>query len=138
MTKVNPYLIFDGNCGEAMQFYQRVLGGKLDVMSYGQSPDPAHVPKGSEERVMHAFLQTDGGPLMASDCPAGMPYPGMHGFWVSLAFQDAATVRRVYDAFAERGEVVMPLGRTFWAESFGMLVDRYGTRWMVMTDTPQA
>src|SRR2546421_170668 len=81
---LNNYLIFDGNCAEAMAFYQRVLGGKLDVMTNGNSPVKDHIPPAAHNRVLHSALKLpDGALLMASDDQYGVPYHGMHGFTVA-------------------------------------------------------
>jgi PhnB protein len=134
MPVLDNYLFFSGNCEEAMRFYERTLGGKLEaVMTYAQSPDPEHCPPGSDKLVMHTSLLLDGRRLMASDVPAGMgggPKP-MAGFALSLGYTSAAEGQRVFDALAKGGSVTMPMQKTFWAESFGMLTDRFGTPWMV-------
>jgi PhnB protein len=132
MPVLDSYLFFDGNCAEAMRFYERTLGGKLDMaMTYGESPDPEHCPAGSKDRIMHAHMTVDGRALMASDIPAGQPSPGMNGFALSLSYPTADEARRVFDALAAGGKVQMPMSKTFWADAFGMLVDRFGAPWMV-------
>jgi PhnB protein len=130
---MNAYLVFDGTCAQAMEHYKRTLGGTLQLMHFGTSPMAAQMPPGSEERVIHARLEIPGGVLMGSDCPKGMPYDGIKGAFVSLQYTPDAegTVRRVFDALADGGKVDMPLQKTFWATQFGMLVDRFGTHWMI-------
>lgn len=129
--QLDAYLTFDGNCAEAMRFYQRTLGGKLDLMTHAQSPIAAQTPPGSENRIMHARLSLDGRLLMASDSMVGHPYAGMKGFSLSLIYPTVAEAQRVFNALADGGKVIMPLDKTFWAKAFGMLVDRFGTPWMV-------
>ncbi|MGH8251981.1 MAG: VOC family protein [Steroidobacteraceae bacterium] len=132
MSQIDSYLFFDGNCAEAMRFYEKTLGGKLEMMmKFAESPEPEHVPPGSADRVMHACVVLDGRMLMASDSMPGEPYKGMNGFSLSLAYPTVAEARKVFDALAMDGKVVMPLEKTFWVESFGMLTDRFGTPWMV-------
>lgn len=132
MPVLDSYLFFNGNCAQAVRFYEATLGGKLEMMmTYAQSPQPEHCPAGSEDRIMHASLKIDGRSLMASDVPAGESYAGMNGFSLSLNYSSADEARRVFDKLAEGGKVTMPLGKTFWAEAFGMLTDRFGTPWMV-------
>jgi PhnB protein len=132
MPVLDSYLFFDGDCLEAMRFYERTLGGKIDMsMTYGEAPDPAQCPAGSKDRIMHASLVIDGRRLMASDVPAGQPAKGMHGFALSLNYPSADEARRVFNALADGGSAMMPFGKTFWAEGFGMLTDRFGTPWMV-------
>jgi PhnB protein len=134
MPVLDSYLFFNGNCAEAVRFYEKTLGARLEtVMTYGQSPDPAHCPTGAKDLVMHASLLVDGRRLMASDVPPGMgdgPKP-MGGFALSLGYATTAEARRVFDALAQGGSVTMPMQKTFWAASFGMLTDRFGTPWMV-------
>ena len=133
MPVLDSYLFFNGNCAEAMRHYERTLGGKLEtMMTYAESPQPEQHPPGSEQRIMHASLIVDGRSLMASDTPAGQPATGMSGFSLSLSYPTAGEARRIFDALAEGGKVMMPMEKTFWAEAFGMLTDRFGTPWMVM------
>jgi PhnB protein len=127
-----PYLNFDGQCAEAFRFYERVLGGKIEAMfTNGESPMAGHVPPEWHDRVMHARLVVDGAVLMASDSPPGQ-HQQAQGMFVSLHPETAAEGTRIFNALAEGGNVVMPYEKTFWAAGgFGMLVDRFGTPWMV-------
>ena len=129
--QVDTYLTFNGNCADAMRFYQRTLGGKLDLMTHAQSPIAGQTPPGSENRIMHARLAIDGRLLMASDSMVDHPYEGMKGFSLSLIYPTVVEATRVFNALADGGKVIMPLDKTFWAKAFGMLVDRFGTPWMV-------
>jgi PhnB protein len=139
MPQFEPYLTFAGNCAEAMRTYEKILGGKLTLMKMGDSPMAApNAPPEARERIMHARLELDGRSLMASDTMPDMTYDGMHGVSISLAFADVAQAKKVFDALADGGKVIMPLQKTFWVESFGMLVDRFGTHWMVNGGTPAA
>jgi len=132
MPQLDAYLIFDGNCADAMRFYERTLGGKLEIMmTHAESPMAAQTPPGSANRILHARLVLDGRMLMASDSMVGQPYEGMNGFSLSLVYPTVAEAQRVFDALAKGGQVRMPLQKTFWVEAFGMLVDRFGTPWMV-------
>jgi len=137
MASVNPYLIFDGNCAEAMRFYERALGGKLErMMTFGEMPGDQKSPPGTANRIAHARLDLKDGVLMASDSMPGVhQYEGMKGFSVSLTYANAAESKRIYDALAEGAkQVTMPFQKTFWSEGFGMLTDRFGTPWMVNTE----
>jgi PhnB protein len=132
MPVLDTYLFFSGNCAEAMRFYERTLGGKLEtVMTYGQSPEPQQCPAGAEGLVMHAALKLGDRTLMASDVPPSMGPKPMAGFALSLAYESTQEARRIFDALSQGGSVTMPMTKTFWAESFGMLVDPFGTAWMV-------
>jgi PhnB protein len=89
------------------------------------------MPPGSPDRIMHASLLLGDRRLMASDTMAGQPYAGMHGFSLSLSCPTAAEGQKLFDALSAGGKVTMPMSPTFWIESFGMLVDRFGTAWMI-------
>ena len=131
MPVLDSYLFFNGNCAAAMRFYEQTLGGKLDAMlTYADSPDPKQCTPQTKDMIMHARLVVDGRALMASDSPPEYQKP-MSGFSLSLGYQSADEARRVFDALAQGGSVTMPMQKTFWAESFGMLTDRFGTAWMV-------
>jgi PhnB protein len=130
--QINPYLTFDGNCAEAMRFYERTFGGKLELMTFDSSPMRDEIPKGHGNKIMHACLTTaDGQSLMASDSGPWAPFEGVKGITVALNFSKAADGKPVFDALAKDGQVTMPLAKTFWAEAFGMVTDRFGTPWMI-------
>ena len=132
MPQLNAYLAFDGTCAEAMRFYERTLGGKLEALiRNGDTPVAAEMPPGTADRVMHARLVIDGQVLMAGDAMVGQPFDGMKGVSMTLTYPTAAEATRIFNALAEGGTITVPLERTFWAEIFGMLVDRFGTPWMV-------
>ena len=134
MSPINAYLTFDGHAAEAMRFYEQVLRGKLEMMmTMGEMPDGEgqKLPPEAQQRIMHAALSMDSGRLMASDTMPGQPYEGMKGFGVALSLPSVDEAKRVFDALAEGGTVQMPLTPTFWAEAFGMVVDRFGTPWLV-------
>jgi len=132
MPHLDAYLTFDGNCADAMRFYERTLGGTLEVlMTHDESPMVGQTPPGSGKRILHARLALNGRVLMASDSMAGQPYAGMKGFSLALTFPTVADAQRIFNALADGGKVSMPLQKTFWAGTFGMLVDRFGTPWMV-------
>lgn len=141
--QADSYLFFNGNCAEAMRFYEKTLGGKIGMMmthaQMPQAPGAPPLPPGSADLVMHARLELDGRPLMASDWMSpDQPYPGMHGFSLSLVYPTVAEANKVFAALTEGGKVTMPMQKTFWVEAFGMLVDRYGTPWMVNGGAPAA
>jgi PhnB protein len=133
MPALDSYIFFtNGRCAEAMQFYERTLGGKLDaLMRYADAPAPTGCSTDANDLVMHSRLLLEGRSLMASDVPPGMPGQPMGGFALSLQYPAADEARRIFDALAQDGTVTMPMQKTFWAEAFGMLTDRFGTPWMV-------
>ncbi|HZI84380.1 MAG TPA: VOC family protein [Casimicrobiaceae bacterium] len=131
MLQLDTYLFFDGNCAEAMRFYERTLGGELMLMKNSESPAASQTPPGDGERIMHARLTFDGRSLMASDWPSDRPYEGMKGFSLSLVYPTVEEAKRAFDALGDGGKLTMPFAKTFWAEAFGMCIDRFGTHWMV-------
>jgi PhnB protein len=133
MPKIDSYLFFDGTCADAVRFYERALGAKLEMMmKVSESPMADKMPPGGGNKILHARLVLDDGrALMASDWGAPTPYEGMKGFAISLQYTKVADAKRTFDALAQGGKVTMPLEKTFWSEAFGMLVDKFGTPWMV-------
>ena len=133
MAQLNGYLFFNGNCAEAMNFYAKTLGGKVDLMKVGSSPAAAQMPPGSGDLIIHARLELPGGAvLMASDWLDQAPYRPMQGFNLSIGYPSADEAHRTFDLLVEGGNAPMPFGKTFFAEGFGMLTDRFGTPWMVV------
>jgi PhnB protein len=138
MSQLDAYLFFDGNCAEAMRFYERTLGGKLEaLLTHADSPAAQQAPPGMADRIMHARLVFEGGVLMASDDQPGQRVE-KKGFALSLTFPDAEAAKQKFDALVTGGKVTMPFSQTFWADGFGMLVDRFGTPWMVGGGAPKS
>lgn len=133
MPQINAYLSFPGNTTEAMQFYERVLGGKLEALiRNADTPAAEHVPPGNADRIMHAYLTIPGsGVLMAGDTMDGEQYDGMKGFSLTIQYDDTEEGKRIFEALSEGGSVTMPWSPTFWAEAFGMCKDKYGTHWII-------
>ncbi len=132
MPQLNAYLSFDGNCAEAMRFYQKTIGGELESMlTVAKTPMCDQMPAGSGDRIMHACLRLDQGVLMAADTMPGHTYEGMKGVSMTLTYATPAEAAPVFNKLAEGGKVTMPMAKTFWAESFGMLTDRFGTTWLI-------
>ena len=133
MTNPIPYLAFNGNCAEAVRFYEQVLGGKIEMMMDGaSSPMAADVPKEFAHRIIHARLVLpDGGVIYAGDTPAHLPYEGIKGITLTLSYDTVDQARRIFDKLAAGGQVNMAMAPTFWAKAWGMLVDKYGVAWMV-------
>jgi PhnB protein len=127
-----PYLFFNGNCREAMTFYQEKLGGSLDLLTFKDAPE-GQCPAGTEDRVMHARLVLpDGGVLMASDDVSEHPATTMTGFAVSVSYASIDDAKRAWDALSDGAtQIWMPFTSTFWSDGFGMLADRFGVGWMV-------
>ena len=131
MQPLNPYVFFDGDCEEAMHFYERVFKARLEGLIYESAAPGAKPATGGKQAVMHARLPLYGGALMASDWMADRPFEKKQGFYVSLICPDLKEARRVFAALADGGQVNMPFEKTFWAEGFGMVIDKFGTPWMI-------
>ncbi len=130
--QLNPYLFFDGQCEAAFKFYAKLLGGKIEaMMSHEGTPAAEHVAAEWRGKIMHARLVIGDKVLMASDAPPDRSDGAMKGFSVTLGVDRPAEAERIFNALADKGTVRMPLEQTFWAARFGMLVDRFGTPWMI-------
>ena len=133
MSHPIPYLSFNGNCAEAMRFYERALGGTLEVLHRGaDSPMAAQVPLEHADRIIHARLALPGGGVLyAGDCPPQMKHTGIHGVGLTLNYDTVAQATSVFNALAEGGTVSMGLQPMYWAKIWGMLTDKFGTPWIV-------
>ena len=133
MTQAIAYLGFNGNCAEAMRFYEQALGAKLEMMMSGaDSPMAAQIPKDSAHLILHARLALPGGGLLyAGDAPKHIPYEGIKGVSITIDYDTVAAAEKVFSALAAGGQVTMPMQPSFWAKRWGMLVDRFGTPWIV-------
>lgn len=130
---MNPYLSFpNGDYADAFAHYQQVFGARsLFSHTWAESPMADQAPGGDGGKIMHATLQfPDGSILMGADCPPeyGTPFGG---FSLSVNAKDVAEAERAFAGISEGGQVTMPLEKTFWAERFGMCVDKFGVSWMV-------
>jgi PhnB protein len=131
MPQLNAYLSFNGNCAEAMRFYEQLFDAKLEALiTYGGTPGAGQVPPGNEDRVMHAYLRHKDFALMAGDSLVGHDVK-MDGLSLAVMYESADEARRVFERLAEGGTVHQPLEETFWADCYGMVVDRFGTPWLV-------
>jgi PhnB protein len=129
--QLTPYLNFNGQCEAAFKFYEQCLGGKIVAMiTHRETPAAAHVSPEWQDRIIHARLVVGDAVLMGSDCPPDY-FEEPQGFSVSVQIDDPAEAERIFHALAEGGAVRMPIEETFWAVRFGMLVDRFGTPWMI-------
>jgi PhnB protein len=129
--QVDPYLMFDGRCQEAIDFYRKALGAEVVMMMrFKESPDQSHNPPGSAEKVMHANLRIGNSTVLCSDgnCTGK---PKFEGVSLSLTVKDAAEAERSFKALGEGGKVQMPLSETFFSPRFGMVADKFGVSWMV-------
>ena len=129
--QLNPYLMFDGQCEAAFKFYVKVLGGKIEaMMRFEGSPMAAQTPPERRNKIMHTRMTVDDKMLMGTEAPPDR-YEPMKGFSVMISVDDEDQAERIFRALSENGTVQMPIQKTFWAARFGMLVDQFGTPWMV-------
>lgn len=128
----NTYLLFDGNCEEAFKFYEKALGGKIEMMlTHEAAPAGSPIPPEWLKKIMHARLSIGNAVLMASDAPPGR-FCKPQGFSVNISLSDASQAERIYNSLAENAtNIGMPLAETFWAHRFAMLTDRFGIPWMI-------
>jgi PhnB protein len=135
--QLNNYLTFNGDCEAAFRFYERCLGGKIEMMmTLGESPMAEQVSPDRRGKIMRARLSLGKDALMGSDAPPNL-YERSAGFSVSLSVGSPAEADRVFQALAENGAVRMPLQQTFWSVRFGMVTDRFGIPWMVNCEQPE-
>lgn len=129
--QVQPYLFFDGRCEEAIEFYRSKLGAEVGMlMRFKESPEPHQHAPGTDNKIMHAELRIGNNAVLASDGRC-LGQPNFQGFALSLTAADDAEANRLFSALSDGGQVQMPLGKTFFASSFGMVADRFGVSWMV-------
>ena len=128
---VQPYLFFDGRCEEAIAFYKKTLGAEVEMMMrFKDNPNPETNPPGTADKIMHASLKIGDGVVMASDGRC-LGQPNFQGFALSVTVPNEGEAARVFTALGDGGQVQMPLGKTFFSPSFGMVSDRFGVGWMV-------
>jgi PhnB protein len=134
-SRLNPYISFDGNAREAMEFYKGVFGGTLTLNTYGEygAPDAPEANK-----IMHGQLETDNGfTLMGADTPPGTEYNPGDNIAVSLSGDDAGELRGYWEKLSDGGSVSVPLEKQMWGDEFGQCVDRFGIGWLVNIGQPQ-
>ena len=134
--QVQPYLQFDGRCEEALEFYKSALGAEVEaLMRFKEGPDCMEMPQGTGDKVLHSCFRIGDSRIMASDgCTAT---PGFSGFSLSVACAMETEAKRAFSAMSDGGQVIMPLGKTFWSPCFGMLTDRFGIGWMITVVEPE-
>lgn len=134
MVNVSPYLIFEGNCRKAMEFYKGCLGGVLYVSTYGDLPADSGspgVPAEYKDWVLHARLTIKNIVLMASDTRPGMPVKHGDNIMVCIGCEHAGESEKIYNALSVKGQIELPLQKTFFSPSFGMFTDQFGVKWMI-------
>jgi PhnB protein len=132
--QIQPYLFFEGRAEEAAEYYKRQLGAEVEMLMRNkdapEKPPPGMLPPNSENKVMHMALKIGGSTVLGSDGNCSGK-PNFQGFSLSLTVRDEAEATKVFSALADGGQVRMPLTKTFFSPSFGMLADKFGVGWMV-------
>jgi PhnB protein len=135
-VQLNPYINFRGNAREAMTFYQEVLGGELRMNTfgdYGAAQDPSE-----QDQIMHAQIDAPNGmTLMASDIPQRLPFQPGNTSSISLSGDAEPELKGYWDRLSEGAEILEPLTKAQWGDSFGMLKDRFGITWLVNISAPR-
>lgn len=134
--RVEPYLMFNGRCEEALAFYKTAVNAQsVMVMRFKESPEPPGMPlpPNWDEKIMHSGMMVGETLVMASDGMSTEPM-GYSGVTLSITADNEAQAKRMFDALSAGGSVVMPLSKTFWSPCFGMCEDKFGVNWMVGVD----
>ena len=133
--KLNPYLNFDGNAEEAVNFYKNALDGELVMLSrFGESPIPS--ADDEKQKIMHARIIFGGDNIiMISDTLKGSPFSTNGNIQLSIGLDDEAKTNEIFNKLSEGGKVVMPVAKQFWGDIFGMLQDKFGVNWMLNCTT---
>ncbi|MDI3402634.1 VOC family protein [Streptomyces cavernicola] len=135
-SRLNPYLSFDGDARQAMEFYKEVFGGTLSLNTFGDLGGQAG---GAEaDKIMHSMLETASGfTLMGADNPPGMEFKAGNNYSVSVSGDDDAELRGYWEKLSADGTVAVPLEKQMWGDVFGMCTDKFGVPWMVDITQPQ-
>ncbi|MGW7052807.1 VOC family protein [Streptomyces sp. NPDC054887] len=129
-SRLNPYISFDGEARQAMEFYKEVFGGTLTVNTYGEFGEEQ--PADGSDKIMHSMLDTPSGfTLMCADLPPGMEYKPGNNIAVSVSGEDSGELRGYWDKLSGSGTVSVPLEQQMWGDVFGMCTDRFGITWLI-------
>ncbi|MBV9158172.1 MAG: VOC family protein [Acidobacteriaceae bacterium] len=132
--KMNTYVNFRGTCAEAFHYYENHLGAKIGVMmTHGQAPDQSRIKPEWKDAVLHARISIAGTELFAADVPNAEP---MRSAYLTLGMDSDTEAERVFSAFSDGGQVLMPMQETFFASRFGQVRDRFGVNWMILHERP--
>jgi PhnB protein len=135
MKEINAYLIFNGNCRQAMTFYQKCLGADLQLITFGEMG--GNVPTEAKDRIAHARISKGAAVLMASDNMAGMPFNAGNNYFVSIQCESVQETDKLFSALSEKGKTIQAPQETQWAARFAMFTDQFGTNWMLNCDKPR-
>lgn len=135
MVGVNPYISFKGNCREAVEFYKSALNAEvLFIHTVGESPMP---DMGPADNIMHCTIQVGKSVIMMSDDPRPESEPTNSNISLAVGLNDPALAQQLFDNLSAGGTIIMPITKTYWAEAFGMLTDKFGVKWMINSEAPR-
>ncbi|MFM9369104.1 VOC family protein [Streptomyces sp. Da 82-17] len=136
-SRLNPYLSFDGDARQALEFYKEVFGGTLSLNTFGELGGQSG--GADADKIMHGMLETTSGfTLMGADTPPGMEFKAGSNFAVSVSGDDDAELRGYWEKLSADGNVSVPLEKQMWGDVFGMCTDKFGVPWMVDIGEPQS
>ena len=135
MLGINPYIVFNGNCRQAIEFYKTALGADvLFTQTVGESPMSNMGPAAN---IMHCTIKVGDSTIMMCDNPKPETAAGGGNISLAIGLNDPERARQLFDNLSEGGSVIMPLDKTYWAEAFGMVADKFGVKWMINCDAPK-
>jgi PhnB protein len=136
MQPITPYLNFNGNASEALEFYSNAFGGQVvQKQTFGDAPEQfADLDEANKAKVLHAIFNSGDLVFMVSDCPPGVSVNIGTNVSLALDFSDEQSITQTFEAMQEGGEIIMPLQNTFWGAKFGMVTDKFGISWMFNYD----
>ena len=128
--KIDLHINFPGNCQEAFVYYQSILGGEVQLLTYGDSQSETNVPEDWKYKIVHGSIKLNQLEIAGTDVPPDA-YEAPRGFQLLLQLNNEAESRRIFDALSENGSITMPLQKTFWSPCFGIVVDKFGIAWEI-------
>lgn len=135
MLGVNPYVTFKGNCREAIEFYKSALDANVAfIHTVGESPMK---DMGPADNIMHSTIKVGNSSIMMSDDPRPDSAASSGNISLAIGLDNPEQAKQMFSNLAEGGSVIMPIGKTYWAEAFGMLTDKFGVRWMINCEVPK-
>jgi PhnB protein len=130
--QVQSYLFFDGRCDEAIEFYKKSLGAKVEmIMRWKDAPDKSMATPVNADKVMHSAIRIGDTMVLASD-GRNTGQPDFKGFSLTITAKDEAEADKLFAALGDGGKVTMPMTKTFFSARFGMLADKFGVGWMIL------
>jgi PhnB protein len=134
--KLNIYVNYKGNCREAFQFYEKCFGGKITMMStFKDLPDSSNIPEEQKDKILHARIEIGDTALMGADVSSAEP---MRSAYITLSVPDEDETERIYRLLSEGGQIFMKMEKTFFANRFAMLRDKFGANWMILNENEQS